>query len=139
METTRLLTIREAASVTGLSAHTLRFYERIGLLDHIARGSDGHRRYREDDLDWINLLVCLRKGGMPIRGMLDYAELLRGGDPDGRRRRVLLEAQRRDALARIEEIRESIAFIDYKLALLDELQRERERAAPVEALVTGRD
>jgi DNA-binding transcriptional MerR regulator len=71
-------TTRETADKCGLSQHTLRWYERIGLLNRVARTADGRRRYSDADLDWILLLSRLRATGMPVRDMLRYAELLEG-------------------------------------------------------------
>ena len=70
-------TIGEAAEKCGLSQYTLRWYERIGLLGHIDRGSDGRRRFSDADLDWLSLLTKLRATGMPVRDMQRYAELVR--------------------------------------------------------------
>lgn len=118
-----LLTIREAAELTGLSAHTLRFYERIGLLEPIQRGTGGHRRYQEQDLGWIRLLICLRKSGMPIRTLTEFAQLQREGDPTGERRKQLLEQHRRDALAQIEEISMHLSVVDKKLEAFEKLRQ----------------
>jgi DNA-binding transcriptional MerR regulator len=123
METMTLLTIREAAERTGLTAHTLRFYERIGLLEPIQRGTGGHRRYREQDLGWIRLLICLRKSGMPIRTLAEFATLQREGDPSGERRKYLLEQHRRDALAQIEEISSHLAVIEMKIEKFEQLRQ----------------
>jgi DNA-binding transcriptional MerR regulator len=72
-------TTREAAEKCGLSQHTLRWYERIGLLDWVARTPDGRRRFSDADLDWLVLLSRLWASGMPVRAMLRYAELARAG------------------------------------------------------------
>lgn len=118
-----LLTIREAAERTGLTAHTLRFYERIGLLEPIQRGTGGHRRYSEQDLGWVRLLICLRKSGMPIRTLQDFAKLQRGGDPTGEHRRAILEQHRRDALAMIEEISTHLAVVEKKIETFERLRQ----------------
>lgn len=118
-----LLTIREAAERTGLTAHTLRFYERIGLLEPIQRGAGGHRRYDERDLGWIRLLICLRKSGMPIRTLQEFAGLQREGDPAGERRRAILDQHRRDALAMIEEISAHLTVVEKKLETFEQLRR----------------
>ncbi len=77
---------------TDLSAHTLRYYERIGLLGPIDRGtSSGHRRYASADLAWIEFLERLRATGIPIREKLAFAELRRGGEATAAARRALLE------------------------------------------------
>src|SRR5438067_13887482 len=73
------LTVGEAAAKVGLSVHTLRWYEQEGLVNPIGRDTAGRRRYRAEDLDWLQLLTCLRGTGMPVREMRRYAELARPG------------------------------------------------------------
>jgi len=73
-------TIEEAAQRTGVSAHTLRYYERIGLLEPVGRAVSGHRRYTDADLGSVSFLTCLRQTGMPIRQMQEFMELTRAGD-----------------------------------------------------------
>ena len=73
------LTIQEVAKRTGLSIDTLRYYERIGLLEPIERSQSGHRRYTQQDLDWIDLLIGLRNTGMPLAQMARLAQLRRQG------------------------------------------------------------
>ena len=70
----------QTAERSGFSLDTLRYYERIGLLDPVERTSSGHRRFDEDDLEWLEVLRCLRDTGMPIAQMCRYAELARGGE-----------------------------------------------------------
>ena len=81
----------QVAEKTGFSLDTLRYYERIGLLEDVARSSAGQRRFTEDDLGWLGILRCLRETGMPIAQMLRYAELARGGDETLAERIALLE------------------------------------------------
>ena len=71
----------QAAEQSGFSLDTLRYYERIGLLDEIGRAPSGHRRFREEDLEWLGVLRCLRDTGMPSAQMRRYAELARSGQP----------------------------------------------------------
>jgi DNA-binding transcriptional MerR regulator len=70
----------EAAEQSGFSLETLRYYERIGLLDGIDRAPSGHRRFCDEDLEWLGVLRCLRDTGMPIARMRRYADLARCGD-----------------------------------------------------------
>ena len=84
------LTIREAASSTGLSAHTLRYYERIGLLDPVGRSESGHRQYTGQDLAWLEFLNRMRSTGMPIRSMKEFASLRRQGPASVPERLALL-------------------------------------------------
>src|SRR5262245_15681299 len=70
----------QTAERSGFSLDTLRYYERIGLMDPVERTSSGHRRFDEEDLEWLEVLRCLRDTGMPIAQMCRYAELARGGE-----------------------------------------------------------
>jgi DNA-binding transcriptional MerR regulator len=104
-------TIGEAAEKCGLSQHTLRWYERIGLLSPIERGSDGRRRFTDGDLDWLSLLTKLRATGMPVRDMQRYAELVRSGAG---------HAERLDLLKRHrEQVRKDLAAQRETLELLE--------------------
>jgi DNA-binding transcriptional MerR regulator len=115
------LTISDAAERSGLSAHTLRYWERAGLLEPVARNGSGHRRYAEQDLERIKFLTKLRATGMPIRQVRRYAELLKGVDDTNEERLQLLEAHREAVLARLEETAANLELIDWKI----DLYRER--------------
>ena len=77
--------IGEAAEKCGLSQHTLRWYERIGLLGPVARDANGRRRFSDGDLDWLDLITRLRETGMPVSDMQRYAELVRSGAGEAER------------------------------------------------------
>ncbi|MFF4014028.1 MerR family transcriptional regulator [Streptomyces sp. NPDC001843] len=109
-------TISEVVAFTGLTAHTLRWYERIGLMSHIDRSHTGQRRYCNRDLDWLDFVSKLRLTGMPVADMVRYAELVREGDTTYGERRDLLEATRQDVLARIAELRDTLAVLDRKIS-----------------------
>ena len=108
-------TTRQAAEKCGLSQHTLRRYERIGLLDRIARAADGRRRYSDADLDWILLLSRLRATGMPVRDMLRYAGLVRSGAGE-QERMALLEAHREHVRQALRQQQECLELLDHKIA-----------------------
>lgn len=110
-----LLTIEQVAEHIRLSAHTLRYYERIGLLDPVARATSGHRRYAAKDLAWLEFLTRLRTTGMPIRHMQEFAELRRRGDATIAERRVLLEAHQRAVQAHIAELQYNLEAIMVKI------------------------
>jgi len=116
------ITIAQAAERSGLSAHTLRYYERIGLIHPVGRGANGHRRYGRDDLDWLALLIKLRATGMPIRQMVEYAELVREGAHTAARRREMLEAHREAISAQLTELNETAAVLDHKIAMYREME-----------------
>lgn len=118
------MTIAEAAERSGLSAHTLRYYERIGLIHPVDRGTNGHRRYGRDDLEWLDLLIKLRTTGMPIRQMVEYAELVRQGPKTVARRRAMLEGHRAEITARIGELEDTAAVLDRKIAMYHEMENQ---------------
>ncbi|MVO84235.1 MerR family transcriptional regulator [Streptomyces sp. p1417] len=108
-------TISEVVALTGLTAHTLRWYERIGLMPHVDRSHTGQRRYRNGDLDWLDLVGKLRRTGMPVADMVRYAEMVRAGDHTFALRCELLERTRQDVRARIAELQETLAVLDHKI------------------------
>jgi DNA-binding transcriptional MerR regulator len=123
---TEALTIAEAAERAGVSAHTLRYYERIGALrEPPERDPSGHRRYTERDLDWIVLLTRLRATGMPIATLLRYAELARAGMATATERKALLVDHRAEVAARVERLRHDLAIIDHKIEIYDDIERRR--------------
>src|ERR1700722_3853476 len=115
MSVTTGLTIAEAAEVSGVSAHTLRYYERAGLIGDVDRAASGHRRYGDDDLAWIHTIQCLRATGMPIRDTRRYAELARSGEGNWEARLALLERHRAAVQAQLDEVQGHLAFIDRKI------------------------
>jgi DNA-binding transcriptional MerR regulator len=110
------VSIAEAARRTGVSVHTLRYYERAGLVvTTVDRTAAGRRRYRQLDLDWIKICTRLRATGMPIRAIRRYAELVSAGRGNEHERLALLEAHRADVLAKIAELNENLRLIDHKV------------------------
>lgn len=107
----------QAAEQSGFSLDTLRYYERIGLLDDIGRAPSGHRRFREEDLEWLGVLRCLRDTGMPIARMREFAGQVRAGNGTFAQRLTLLEEHDRavaDQIALLERQRARIQEkIDY--------------------------
>lgn len=111
--------IGEAAERSGLSRDTLRWYERIGLLNSVGRDHAGKRRFSERDLEWLQLIGRLRTTGMSVADMVRYAELVRAGESTLPERLAIFRRTRADALARIEELRQTVAVLDYKIALYE--------------------
>ncbi|CAO5227577.1 MerR family transcriptional regulator [Frankia sp. AgKG'84/4] len=107
-------TTREVAVKVGITEHTLRWYERIGLLDRIERGADGRRRFGERDIEWILLLVRLRSTGMSVRDMQRYAVLVRSGAGEAERL-ALLEEHRRVVRAALVAQQECLDLLDNKI------------------------
>ena len=110
------LSIAEAARRTGVSVHTLRYYERAGLVvTAVDRTAGGRRRYHQLDLDWIVICTRLRATGMPIRTIRRYAELVSAGPGNEQERLALLEAHRAEVTARLARTRENLKLIDHKI------------------------
>jgi len=119
------LSISDVAELTGLTTHTLRYYERAGLLlVPVDRASSTHRRYTEADVGWVRFLTKLRSTGMPIATVREYVELARAGDGTTADRLELLLRHRIAVLAQLEEITQSLAAIDYKIDLYQKATRE---------------
>jgi DNA-binding transcriptional MerR regulator len=108
--------ISEAAAKCGLSAHTLRWYERIGLLDRVQRTSDGRRRFSDKDLEWLSLITRLRDTGMPVKDMQRYAELVRSGAGHAERME-LLKRHRIEVRKALAAQKECLKLLDYKIDL----------------------
>jgi DNA-binding transcriptional MerR regulator len=110
------VSIAEAARRTGVSVHTLRYYERAGLVvAKVDRTSSGRRRYHQLDIDWIVVCTKLRATGMPIKLIRRYAELVSAGPGNEEDRLTLLEAHRADVVARLAEFQENLKIIDHKI------------------------
>lgn len=119
------LSIAEVATRTGLTAHTLRYYERAGLLAAPGRYPNGHRRYTERDLAWLTLLTRLRATGMPIAEVRRYAELARAGTSTSAERRRLLAAHRAGVAAHIVQLEDDLALIDHKIQSYEQIEKAR--------------
>ncbi len=108
-------TIDDAAERMGLSKHTLRYYEREGLLPPIAKTSNGHRSYTEDDLGWVKFLQLLRATGMPIREMKAFVTITWAGDHTIPERVRVLTRYRQALVARMAEDQEHLERLNTKI------------------------
>ncbi|WP_424535891.1 MerR family transcriptional regulator [Sphaerisporangium viridialbum] len=112
----------QAAEETGFSLDTLRYYERIGLLEPVERNAAGQRRFTDEDLGWLGMVRCLRDTGMPIAEMLRFAKLVRSGDTSIPDRITLLEAHDREVQAQIAELQERQAALRRKIGYYRDVQ-----------------
>jgi DNA-binding transcriptional MerR regulator len=101
--------------MTGLSEHTLRYYERIGLIEGVNRAGNGHRKYTSTDIGWIEFLKKLRSTGMPIAQMIIFAELTRAGNQTMPDRVDILQAHRVNVVCQLENLQEFLAILNYKI------------------------
>ena len=110
------LSIAEAARRTGVSVHTLRYYERAGLVVTVVdRTAGGRRRYHRLDLEWIAVCTRLRATGMPIKDIRRYAQLVSAGPGNEQERLALLETHRDEVMARLAEVQQHLTLIDHKI------------------------
>lgn len=113
------MTIGELAGATGLTAHTLRYYEDEGLIPWVRRNGAGHRRYGPDHVRWTGLLERLRTSGMSIARMREYVELAVEGDATVGARRELLARHEADIRTRMAELEDCLAIVRAKIDLYD--------------------
>lgn len=120
--------IAETARLTGMSAHTLRWYERIGLVSEVDRNHNGERRYRNEDLRWLGFVSRLRQTGMPVADMVRYAELVRAGEYEtSLERRDLLLEHRERLRTQLAELRSFETVLDYKIDYYWQISREEQK------------
>lgn len=129
------LNISEVAKATGLTTHTLRYYERIGLLTPVSRDSGGRRRFAARDLEWIAFLQRLRSLGMPIGEMCRYATLRRDGDSTLQERRLLLQNHLDRVRQEMAALEESARVIADKIVLYRAMEDERSSSSTPEKAV----
>ena len=113
------MTIAEVSKKYGLTADTLRYYERIGLLPPVPRTKGGIRDYDEASCGWIELMKCLRSAGVQIEALIDYVALYRQGEGTAGQRRAILVEQRDQMVARMEEMQRSLDRLNRKIAAYD--------------------
>lgn len=109
------MTIAEVSKKYDITPDTLRYYERIGLLPQITRSQSGIRSYSEDDCRWIEFIKCMRSAGLPIEVLTEYVSLFRQGDSTIEKRKELLIEQRKTLLAKMEDMQETLARLNYKI------------------------
>jgi DNA-binding transcriptional MerR regulator len=117
-----LFSIQQIASMTGLSTHTLRYYEKIGLIKNVQRAQTGYRQYTDFDLAWIQFLIRLRVTGMPMLKMKQFSDLRQKGESTITARKELLEEHYNDVLDKIEELELNSHKIEEKIAHYKKLE-----------------
>lgn len=125
MSMEQTFTINQVAQITTLSVHTLRYYERIGLLQPIRRTKNGYRCYTSADIEWIAFLTRLRLTGMPINMMLQYSLLRRTDVESLKKRRELLERHEKAIRKRLAELTESLTAITTKIGNYKQMEENQ--------------
>jgi DNA-binding transcriptional MerR regulator len=126
------LSIQQVAQQTGLSIDTLRYYERIGLIEPVHRAASGHRRYSQTDLNWIALLIDLRETGMPLARMIHFAQLRRQGAATAAERLLILEEHQQFLEQQIQKLERHKAALQQKIAHKKAFLAENESIAETE-------
>lgn len=115
------MTIAEVAKEYNISADTLRYYERIGLLPAVNRTQGGIRDYNEADCRWVEFIKCMRSAGLSVEALTEYVMLAQKGESTFEQRRQILIEQRDHLLQRIQELQESLDRLNFKISNYDTL------------------
>jgi DNA-binding transcriptional MerR regulator len=120
-------TVKDVSKKTGVTAHTLRFYEKQGVIPHVERNDNGIRMYDESSIEWIETMLALRSTGMPLAEIKQYVDLHKEGDSTLQKRKEMMA----DHKVRVEEqmlqLLKTLGKINYKMALYDVQLKELER------------
>lgn len=109
------MTIKEVSALFNISADTLRYYERVGMIPPVTRNSSGNRDYQEIDLRWVELAICLRSAGLPVEVLIDYVNLYQQGDDTIPARLQLLKEQREALIKQKNQIEATLKRLDTKI------------------------
>jgi DNA-binding transcriptional MerR regulator len=120
--------IAEVSERCGISADTLRYYERIGLIPPVNRNKSGIRDYGEIDVRRVEFVKCMRRAGLSIDALIEYYGLVQQGDQTIEARKEILKEHREQLVAKMEEIQKTLDLVDYKLEVYENalLKREKE-------------
>ena len=122
------MTITEVSEKYNLSQDTLRYYERIGLIPTVNRGKGGIRDYTEEDCRWVEFIKCMRSAGLPIEVLIEYVGLFLQGDGTIETRKELLIEQRKQLIARIEDMKNTLERLNYKIESYEQKVVVKEKA-----------
>ena len=121
------MTIQEVSRRYGLSADTLRYYERVGLIPPVPRTRGGARDYDGPSLGWVELIKCMRSAGVGIEALCEYCRLFQQGEETMGQRKQLLIEQRRQLLERMEDMQRSLDRLNEKIENYDQGLARKER------------
>ena len=110
------MTIKEVSEKYDISADTLRYYERIGMIPEVTRNANGIRNYQESDLGWVELAICMRSAGLPVEALIEYVKLFQQGDSTFAARLQLLQEQREKLEEQKAQLQAAMDKLDYKIS-----------------------
>ena len=114
------MTIKEVCEKYDITADTLRYYERVGVIPTVSRTKGGIRNYTEEDIAWVENAICMRSAGVPVEMLIEYVRLFQEGDGTFKARRDLLAEARADIQEQLDRITETARLLDYKISRYDE-------------------
>lgn len=114
------MTITEVSQKYGISADTLRYYERIGLLPPVNRNKNGVRDYKEEDCNWVQFVKCMRGAGLSIEVLIEYVTMFQRGNSTIKARKDLLIEQRAQLVEKIKEMQQTLERLDHKIDVYEE-------------------
>lgn len=117
------MTIKEVCSKFNVTADTLRYYERVGVIPEVHRTSGGIRDYTEEDVKWVANAICFRSAGMPIEMLIEYVRMFREGEHTIEARCNLLKEARERILEERRKYDEALEKLDYKIGKYEEAVR----------------
>jgi MerR family transcriptional regulator, aldehyde-responsive regulator len=120
-----ILSIKEASERLGIPPHTIRFYERKGLLPFLQRDSNGNRMFEQKDLEWINLLMWFRATGMTVADLKQFVQLAVQGESTIPQRQALLERHKLELQKRQLELDKAFEAVNQKLSNYEAYQQEK--------------
>lgn len=124
--------IQEVSEKYALSADTLRYYERVGLIPPVTRTLSGIRDYSELDIRRVEFIKCMRSAGLPIEVLIDYMELVQQGDATIGARKDILKEQREQLIARISEMKKTLDILNHKIQVYESVMLEAEKQIKIE-------
>lgn len=116
-----MYTMKEACEQTGLSYETLKFYCNQGLVPNVKRDKNNRRIFNDKDIAWINSLNCLRNCDMSLSEMREYIDLCIEGESSIPKRKEILSAKRASLLEKLQQVQDSIDYIDWKQSFYDDV------------------
>ena len=124
--------IQEVSEKYALSADTLRYYERVGLIPPVTRTLSGIRNYSELDIRRVEFIKCMRSAGLPIEVLIDYMELVQQGDATIGARKDILKEQREQLIARMSEMKKTLDILNHKIQVYESVMLEAEKQIKIE-------
>lgn len=121
------MTITEVSQKYDMPQDTLRYYERIGLIPRVNRNKSKIRDYTEEDCKWVEFIKCMRGAGLPIEVLIEYVGLFQQGDETVEARKELFIEQRNQLVARMEDMKNTLERLDYKIASYEQKVVEKEK------------